>query len=71
MDALLNPFVPMKAGQERQYEGGGLGLLLVKELAELHGGRLEVQSEDGKGARFTVCLRLAKSDGDQVSSKEI
>jgi two-component system sensor histidine kinase BaeS len=38
-------------------EGGlGLGLTIVKELAEAHGGKIEADSEYGKGARFTVTL---------------
>jgi two-component system sensor histidine kinase BaeS len=41
----------------RAYEGGlGLGLTIAKELAEAHGGRIEVQSEYGKGTTFTLYI---------------
>ncbi|HEU4577520.1 MAG TPA: ATP-binding protein [Polyangiaceae bacterium] len=40
----------------RQYGGTGLGLALVKEFAELMGGRVSVESEPGQGARFSVLL---------------
>jgi signal transduction histidine kinase len=60
---MLNPLMPMKAGERRRYEGGWLSLLLVRMLAELHGGRLDVQSEQDKGTRYTVSLPLAKTNG--------
>lgn len=40
----------------RQYEGTGLGLALVKRIVELHRGSVGVQSELGKGSRFSVVL---------------
>ena len=44
----------------RQYGGLGLGLAIVRALAELHGGRVEADSEGlGRGARFTLTLPCA------------
>jgi signal transduction histidine kinase len=40
----------------RKYEGVGLGLPLAKQLTELHGGRLELESATGAGTRVTVIL---------------
>lgn len=40
----------------RQYPGLGLGLWITRQIVESHGGRIEVQSEVGKGATFTVVL---------------
>ena len=59
MDKLFQPFVQVDAALSRRYEGSGLGLVMVKRLAELHGGGVEVQSESGKGSCFTVWLPLA------------
>ena len=45
----------------KTYEGGlGLGLTIARELADAHGGSIEVKSEYGKGSAFTVCLPYQK-----------
>ena len=40
----------------RRASGSGIGLAVVAELARAHGGRAEVSSEPGHGARFTISL---------------
>ena len=44
----------MKGARGRSYEGSGIGLALVQELARLHGGTVAVESEVGRGSAFTV-----------------
>lgn len=56
MTHLFQPFVQLDSKLSRQYEGTGLGLSLVSRLAEMHGGGIAVESEVGKGSRFTVSL---------------
>lgn len=53
---LFKPFTQLDSSCSRQYEGTGLGLALAKELAELHGGTIFVESEPGKGSTFTLAL---------------
>ncbi|MFN5513739.1 MAG: PAS domain S-box protein, partial [Cyanobacteriota bacterium] len=53
---LFQPFVQIDSKLNRQYEGTGLGLALVKRLTELHGGRVSLTSEPGQGSRFTVSI---------------
>jgi len=55
---VCSPFWQIDRGLNRKFEGTGLGLSLCKRMAELHGGRLELQSELGKGT--TVTLHLPK-----------
>jgi signal transduction histidine kinase len=45
----------------RQLEGTGLGLAVSKRLIELHGGRIWVESELGKGSMFTFALPAGSS----------
>jgi PAS domain S-box-containing protein len=50
----LAPFSQVDSSLSRRYEGTGLGLPLVKSLIELHGGRLELTSEIGRGTVAAV-----------------
>lgn len=43
-------------GAHRRYRGGGLGLAVVKVVAEAHGGRVDVESRLGQGSTFTIVL---------------
>jgi PAS domain S-box-containing protein len=46
----------------RTFEGSGIGLALVAELAQLHGGAVRAESEEGRGSRFTVTVPLRSAD---------
>ncbi|MCB9136488.1 MAG: response regulator [Anaerolineales bacterium] len=56
LSRLFTPFTQVDSSLTRQYEGTGLGLTLVKNLVELQGGSVRVQSEPGKGSTFIVSL---------------
>ncbi len=52
----LTPFVQVDSEFNRRYQGTGLGLPLSKNLMELHGGRLEINSIFGSGTTVTIYL---------------
>ncbi|MFN7716784.1 MAG: PAS domain S-box protein [Pseudanabaenaceae cyanobacterium] len=56
INKLFQPFVQIDSALNRQYEGTGLGLALVKRLVELHNGQINVSSEVGRGSCFTFDL---------------
>ncbi len=53
---LFDRFYQAEGSVDRTYEGSGLGLALVKELVQLHGGQVQVESQVGQGSCFTVQL---------------
>jgi CheY-like chemotaxis protein/nitrogen-specific signal transduction histidine kinase len=61
LERLFRPFSQIDAGLSRKFEGTGLGLAVVKVLAELHGGSVAVESAVGEGSCFTVWLPLRES----------
>lgn len=58
---LFERFYRVKGAQGRTFEGSGIGLALVQELAKLHGGTVRVESKEGQGSTFIVSLPLGKS----------
>ncbi|MEM8613546.1 MAG: CHASE2 domain-containing protein [Cyanobacteria bacterium P01_H01_bin.105] len=58
-EKLFKPFVQIDSALNRQYNGTGLGLALVKRITELHGGHVSIISEVGVGSRFIVELPCA------------
>jgi len=57
----LTPFGQIDSSLSRRYEGTGLGLPLARSMAELHGGRLDIESEPGSGTTVTVSLPASRT----------
>jgi signal transduction histidine kinase/CheY-like chemotaxis protein len=60
LEGLFQPFSQADASTTRKYGGTGLGLVISRNLVELMGGKVSVESLSGQGARFAFTLRLIK-----------
>jgi PAS domain S-box-containing protein len=67
LSKLFKPFTQLDTRLARQHGGTGLGLALVRHMTELHSGRVELESDLGKGSRFTVVLPWAPRTDDSPS----
>ncbi len=76
---IFDRFHRVEGAQGRSFEGSGIGLALVQELAKQHGGLIRVESELGKGSTFTVSIPRGAAhlsaeqitNGDNLTSTSI
>ncbi len=61
LDRIFESFEQAEGSTAREYGGTGLGLTITKQLVELHGGQVTVQSELGVGSQFTFTLPIAEN----------
>jgi signal transduction histidine kinase len=73
LDRVLEPFVQAETTLSRRQEGTGLGLALVKAMIEIHGGRLRLESQLGKGTSAELVFpaeRISAAREDHEHSPE-
>jgi signal transduction histidine kinase len=61
IDRLFDKYEQARSRATRSEKGTGLGLYITKQLVELHGGEIKVQSEVGKGSTFSFTLPIAQA----------
>jgi two-component system, sensor histidine kinase LadS len=67
---IFNAFEQVDGKETRQYEGTGLGLTIVKQLVELHGSQLTLESEENQGSMFSFSLPITK-DSDTIITSDL
>lgn len=65
-EAIFEPFKQVDGSLTRQRSGIGLGLAIVKQLTGLMAGNITLESKEGQGSTFTVCLPLMPVDGEET-----
>jgi signal transduction histidine kinase/ligand-binding sensor domain-containing protein/AraC-like DNA-binding protein len=73
IDKIFDRFYQVDSSHTREHEGTGIGLALTKELVELHKGKIEVESEEGKGSTFRLIFPFGKEHlkPEEICEEEI
>ncbi|MBI1367397.1 MAG: response regulator [Planctomycetes bacterium] len=61
---LFRSFTQVDGSMARKHGGTGLGLAICKQLIEMMGGEIHVDSETGRGSTFQFCIRMKRRNGD-------
>jgi signal transduction histidine kinase/ActR/RegA family two-component response regulator len=67
LPTLFERFIQADSGIARRYGGSGLGLAISRGLVDLMGGRIDVETEPGRGSLFCVTVALQRSDLPQLA----
>ncbi len=68
---LFQSFVQLDSSLSRKYSGTGLGLMLVMQMARMHGGNVSVQSKPNEGSQFTISLPWLPAEREASAEKNI
>lgn len=68
IDQVFHEFVRTPAGRKQVVDGTGLGLTIVREVVEAHGGTVSVRSVEGEGSEFCALLPLGWAPAEHLQS---
>jgi signal transduction histidine kinase len=71
IDRIFQRFTQVDSSASRLQGGTGLGLAITKELVELHGGQIRVQSKLGKGSSFIFTVPISHEPADHLAAGKI
>lgn len=71
LGTIFESFTQASGSTKRLYGGTGLGLTISKQLAELQGGSIKVDSEEGKGSTFAVQITFDKGEGKAIKEEKL
>ncbi len=71
LEVIFESFQQVDASMTRVYSGTGLGLPITKRLIELHGGTIQVESQLGKGSRFTFTLPVSEQPLERHAAEAV
>lgn len=71
LERIFEMFHQVDSSTTRSFGGTGVGLALARQFVEMHRGRIWVESEVGKGARFTVVLPIGGAAIDEALPEEV
>jgi len=67
IEKIFDKFYQIDGSLSREYPGVGLGLTVTRSIVEWHGGDLTVESEPGRGSRFTLMLPVTLGDANVIT----
>ncbi|MEK4043619.1 ATP-binding protein [Paenibacillus sp. FSL H8-0048] len=70
LEDIFKPFYQIDSSETREAGGTGLGLSITRTLIELHGGEIQVSSEQEKGSRFSFTLPLSRLPAEKGNRKQ-